>query len=100
MGLVWEGTALLLVRNVVAEEIGPLVPYLRPHGLWIHDRRVYVWLLQKVSYGIYMAGPERIELPSPGSKPGILSIELKAVFGAQVQNRTVDYALPWRRYAT
>ena len=26
-----------------------------------------------------MAGPERIELPPPGSKPGILSIELKAV---------------------
>jgi hypothetical protein len=22
------------------------------------------------------------------------------ITGAQVQNRTVDYALPWRRYAT
>ena len=33
MGLVWEGTGLLVVRIVVAEEIGPLVPYLLLHGL-------------------------------------------------------------------
>jgi len=32
-GSFWEGTALLLVRNVVAEEIGPPVPYLRLRGL-------------------------------------------------------------------
>ena len=93
MGLVWEGTAPLWVRIVVAEEIEPLVPYLRPHGPWIHDRRVCVWLLQKVSYGIYMAGPERIELPPHGSKPRILSIELKAESGALNVIQTRDLSL-------
>jgi hypothetical protein len=41
-----------------------------------------------------LAGPERIELPSPGSKPGILSIELKAEYGALRRLRSSVSALP------
>jgi hypothetical protein len=40
-----------------------------------------------------MAGPERIELPPHGSKPRILSIELKAESGALNQIRTDDLSL-------
>ena len=40
-----------------------------------------------------LAGPERIELPPHGSKPRILSIELKAGIGATNEIRTHDLIL-------
>ena len=40
-----------------------------------------------------MAGPAGIEPTSPSSKHGILSIELKAEFGALNQIRTDDLSL-------
>ena len=43
-----------------------------------------------------MAGPERIELPSHGSKPRILSVELKAELERNTRIELVT--CPWQGY--